>query len=434
MNYYSISDRSITANFRQATMAGQAPDGGLFFPEYIPVWEKEFMHHLNSFSKAEIGFRVMQPFAGGMIPDAELLNIIEETLDFPFPLQQISDRIFCMELFHGPTLAFKDLGARFLSRCMGYFAKDNNQKNVVLVATSGDTGGAVADAFFNVPGTEVVILYPSGKVSSVQEKQLTGLGGNIHALEVNGDFDDCQRLVKQAFKDESLKKNILLTSSNSINISRWLSQQIYYVLACAQWKDPEPPVFSVPSGNFGNLCAGLLAQKSGLPAAHFIAACNSNDVFTQYIREGVYKPQSAKKTVSNAMDVGDPSNFSRILELYRGNHGVIKEEISSYTINDQETLAAIRDVNLRHHVLLDPHSAVAFASLEDWLVLHPSKKGIIMGTAHPIKFPDVVEQAVSAPVAMPARLKELLQRPKKAYPLEPTYAAFKKTFLELTGH
>lgn len=433
MNYYSISNHAIKADFKGATLSGQAPDGGLYFPESIPQWEAEFINKLDQYNKTEIGFKIMQPYVGDTIPDTTLLRIIEETLDFEFPLRKINDQIHCMELFHGPTLAFKDLGARFLSRCMGYFAKDEKRKTVVLVATSGDTGGAVADAFYQVPGTTVVILYPSGKVSAVQEKQLTGLGGNIHALEVKGDFDDCQRLVKKAFLDEALKKNILLTSSNSINISRWLSQQIYYVLAYAQWKENEKPVIAVPSGNFGNLCAGLVAKKSGLPVDHFIAACNSNKAFTSYIHEGVFSPAASKPTLSNAMDVGNPSNFARIVELFQGDHAAIQKDISSDSISDAETVVAIREAYQQHQVQLDPHTAVAYAALKKWLLDKPEKKGIILGTAHPIKFPEVVEKTLSRSIEIPARLMDLLSRTKSSHPINPDYTEFKKTFQRLVG-
>jgi threonine synthase len=433
MNYYSISNPAIKADFKEATLYGQAPDGGLFFPEYIPLWEADFINNLDRYNKTEIGFKIMHPYVGNTIPDTRLMKIIEETLDFEFPLKKINEQIHCMELFHGPTLAFKDLGARFLSRCMGYFAKGEKRKTVVLVATSGDTGGAVADAFYQVPGTEVVILYPSGKVSAVQEKQLTGLGGNIHALEVMGDFDDCQRLVKKAFLDEDLKKNILLTSSNSINISRWLSQQIYYVLAYAQWKESEKPGIAVPSGNFGNLCAGLVAKKSGLPVEHFIAACNSNRVFTSYIQAGIFLPAASKKTVSNAMDVGNPSNFARIIELYQGDHAEIQKDINSDSISDAETVAAIQEVYQQHQVQLDPHTAVAYAALKNWLSDKPEKKGIILGTAHPIKFPEVVEKALLAPIDIPGHVLDLLLRTKLSHPIEPDYVTFKKTFQQLVG-
>ncbi len=433
MNFYSISNPAIKANFKEATLSGQAPDGGLFFPESIPHWEADFINKLDQYNKTEIGFKIMQPYVGNTIPDTTLFRIIEETLDFEFPLKKINDQIHCMELFHGPTLAFKDLGARFLSRCIGYFAKDEKRKTVVVVATSGDTGGAVADAFYQVPGTTVVILYPSGKVSAVQEKQLTGLGGNIHALEVKGDFDDCQRLVKKAFLDEALKKNILLTSSNSINISRWLSQQIYYVLAYAQWKENEKPVIAVPSGNFGNLCAGLVAKKSGLPVDHFIAACNSNKVFTSYIHEGVFLPTASKPTLSNAMDVGNPSNFARIVELFQGDHAAIQKDISSDSISDAETVTAIQEAYHQHQVQLDPHTAVAYAALKNWLSDKPEKKGIILGTAHPIKFPEVVEKALSRSIDIPARVLDLLSRTKSSHPIDPDYIMFKKTFQRLVG-
>lgn len=432
MVYYSISNPSIKADFKQATLAGQASDGGLFFPAYIPAWEEDFIRQLKQLNKAEIGFRIMQPYVGGAIPDQVLYNIIEETLDFAIPLKKINNHIDCLELFHGPTLAFKDVGARFLSRCMGYFAKNNTQQTVVLVATSGDTGGAVADAFYQVPGTTVIILYPSGKVSLVQEKQLTGLGGNIHALEVDGDFDDCQRIVKEAFRDETLKKNILLTSSNSINICRWLPQQLYYALAYAQWGDDRQPACAVPSGNFGNMCAGLLAKRSGLPIHHFIAACNSNGVFTTYLRDGVFIPAASKTTVSNAMDVGNPSNYSRIMALYQGDLIALQKDVSSYSIPDAETIATMQKVHQLYQVALDPHTSVGYAAMEQWLATNPNQKGIVLGTAHPIKFPEVVEKALSTVLEVPQHIRKLLSSPKLAHSIAPNYLSFREIFVKLT--
>ncbi|MEY2596761.1 MAG: hypothetical protein RI965_2033, partial [Bacteroidota bacterium] len=329
MIYYSLNNRSFKADFKQATIEGQAPDKGLYFPSEIPIWKEHFKNDLKNLSNLEIAFEIMHPYVGASIPSEYLKEILADTLSFDFPLRQISEKIYSLELFHGPTLAFKDIGARFLSRCLGYFAQSIGRKITILVATSGDTGGAVADAFYNVEGTEVIILYPSEKVSPVQEKQLTTMGGNIHALEVKGDFDACQLLVKMAFADKELKEKLSLTSANSINISRWLSQQIYYAIAIKQWAEKKNPVISVPSGNFGNICAGLLTQRSGLQIQHFIAACNKNDVFTRYLKTGNYTPRHSYATVSNAMDVGDPSNFIRVLELFNNNHTELSKHVSS---------------------------------------------------------------------------------------------------------
>ena len=426
MQYYSLNNPSIKADFKAATLAGQAPDGGLYFPETIPVWEKTFIDNLAILSKAEIGMRILQPFVGDSMSEATLLEAMEETLSFDFPLKKINENMFILELFHGPTLAFKDLGARFLSRCMGAFANDIGQKINILVATSGDTGGAVADAFHGVAGTEVFILYPSGKVSPVQEKQLTTYGDNIHAFEVEGDFDDCQRMVKQAFQDQELMKMAMLTSSNSINIARWLSQQVYYALALAQWKEDAAPVISVPSGNFGNLCAGLTAWQSGLPVKHFIAACNANNSFTAYIRSGIFQPMPSIATLSNAMDVGLPSNFIRILELFQQEHRNMTKIISSESISDKETVDTLQDVFHAYHYVLDPHSAVAYKALANHLQQHQAQKGILLGTAHPIKFPDVVKKAIGNTPETPLSVQNLWEREKKSIILPPDFQLFKK--------
>lgn len=434
MNYYSINKVSPTVDFRTATINGLAPDKGLYFSEYIPTWSKDFINDLSQLDKASIGFEIMRPYVGNTIPDNVLMEIMQETLAFDFPLTKIDDNTYCLELFHGPTLAFKDLGARFLSRCIGYFAREKNEKIIILVATSGDTGGAVADGFYNVPGTEVIILYPSGKVSEVQEKQLTALGGNIHALEVEGDFDDCQRLVKMAFADSELHNYGMLTSANSINISRWLSQQVYYALAVAQWKEKSAPVISVPSGNFGNICAGLVAQRSGLAVKQFIAACNTNDVFTRYIETGVYNPLGSVQTISNAMDVGDPSNFIRILELFNGDYQLIKKHITSYSFSDEATAEIIANVYKTNGIILDPHSAVAYAAMNAWQSTHHHDKGIILGTAHPLKFAPVVEKIINQKVAMPEKLEEVMKKTKKATLIEPTYSIAKQEIINILGN
>lgn len=431
MKYYSINGNAPEVDFKTATINGQAPDKGLYFPEYIPRWDHEFISNLKNMSPVKIGFEIMKPYVGNSIPEDVLLNIMEETLSFDIPLKKIEDNIYCLELFHGPTLAFKDLGARFLSRCLGYFAKQQNEKIIILVATSGDTGGAVADGFYNVHGTEVVILYPSGKVSEVQEKQLTGLGGNIHALEIEGDFDDCQRLVKMAFADEELQNLGMLTSANSINISRWLSQQIYYAIALSQWEEQTQPIISVPSGNFGNLCAGLVAQRSGLPIKHFIASCNNNDVFTRYIDTSNYEPKTSISTISNAMDVGNPSNFIRILELFGNDYSQIKTTISSYSFNDDETANAIKNVHKKSNMLLDPHTAIAFKGLQTYLKEHSNEKGIILSTAHPLKFAPIVEGLIEEKINIPPHIQHIMDSPKQAALLPPIFENFKKHLLNI---
>ena len=357
----------------------------------------------------------MQPYVGDSIPGDELRRIVSETINFEIPLVPVTDDIFSLELYHGPTLAFKDVGARFMSRCLGYFVKGQQQKVIVLVATSGDTGGAVANGFYEVDGIEVVILYPSGKVSAVQEKQLTTLGKNIHALEVDGTFDDCQQMVKQAFMDEGLNKKLFLTSANSINVARWLPQQLYYFFAYKQWANKNnPPVIAVPSGNFGNICAGLLAHISGLPVQHFIAACNANDVVPQFMQTERYDPKKAVATISNAMDVGNPSNFVRILQIFHHQFKALQNVLSSYSITDDETKATLKYVYEAHNYLLDPHGAVGFLALQHYLQTHPNQKGIVLETAHPVKFYDVVEPVTGQPVPIPEAIKQQLLLQKKS--------------------
>ncbi len=422
MLYYSLNCQAPKASFKEATIKGQAPDKGLYFPETIPVLSKRIFDAIDEYSKEEIAFHVIQPYVGNEIPENELRKIISETINFDFPLIRITENIFSLELFHGPTLAFKDVGARFMSRCLGYFVKNNNKQITVLVATSGDTGGAVANGFYNVDGVNVVILYPSGKVSSVQEMQLTTLGENISALEVNGTFDDCQQLVKQAFADVELNKEIFLTSANSINVARWLPQQFYYLFAYQQWADKNnPPVFSVPSGNFGNICAGLLAHRSGLPVKHFIAACNANNVVPEYLSSGNFQPKKAIATLSNAMDVGSPSNFIRILELFYHEFGPLKNALSSYSISDIETKSAIKNVYKNQNYLLDPHGAVGYLSLKKYQETHAEHKGIILETAHPVKFYDVVEPIIHEKVPIPDSIKAILNKQKNSTRIEASY-------------
>lgn len=431
MLYYSLNNESPKANFKEATIKGQAPDKGLYFPESIPVLPEDFFEHIEQYSKEEIAFKVIQPYVGDEIPENELKKIISETVAFDFPLAKISDTIFSLELFHGPTLAFKDVGARFMSRCLGYFVKDNNKHITVLVATSGDTGGAVANGFYDVDGVNVVILYPSGKVSSVQELQLTTLGKNISALEVNGTFDDCQQLVKQAFADTELNKELFLTSANSINVARWLPQQFYYFFAYQQWADKNsPPVFCVPSGNFGNICAGLLAHRSGLPVKHFIAACNANNVVPEYLSNGNYQPKKAIATLSNAMDVGSPSNFVRILELFHKEFNSLKNVLSSYSISDEETKRTIADIYAKNNYLLDPHGAVGFLSLYKYLKEHSGYKGIFLETAHPVKFYDVVEPIIHEKIPIPGAIKILLNKEKKSVKMDVQYTQLKDYLLK----
>ncbi len=415
MQFYSLHKKSPSVNFKDAAINGQAPDKGLYFPETIPQLKKEWIDNIENISNEEIAFEVIKPYVGNTINENDLFNIVKETINFDIPLLKVTNNISALELYHGPTLAFKDIGARFMSRCLGYFVKDADKKVTVLVATSGDTGGAVANGFYNVEGVDVVILYPSGKVSSVQEKQLTTLGNNIHALEVEGNFDDCQQMVKAAFMDEDLNKKLFLTSANSINVARWLPQQFYYFFAYKQWQEKNnPPVISVPSGNFGNICAGLLANASGLPVKHFIAACNANDVVPQYFATENYQSKKAVATISNAMDVGDPSNFVRIMEIFQQQFSHLKNKVSSVSLSDAITKETLLSVFKEHQYLCDPHGAVAYKALQDYLQNNINDKGIFLETAHPVKFYDVVEPIINQPVSIPESIQEQLKLEKKS--------------------
>lgn len=428
MTYRSLGGASPDVDFRTATIQGQAPDKGLYFPTSIPRWEPSFLTHLKTMDRDEMAFQVMHPYLGDCIPETDLRRIVHETLDFNIPLVSVTDNISSLELFHGPTLAFKDVGARFMSRCLGHFSAERSGRIVVLVATSGDTGGAVANGFFDVDGVDVVILYPSGKVSPVQEKQLTTLGRNIHALEVHGNFDDCQRMVKQAFMDTDLKSKVFLTSANSINVARWLPQQLYYILAWQQWQQETPPVISVPSGNFGNICAGMMAWTSGLPVRHFIAACNANDTVPRFLTNGKYVPNPAVATISNAMDVADPSNFIRILELF-GSRDAMSNQLHSVSISDEETTATIARVHRENGYLLDPHGAIGFLALERWMMFNPGLYGYFLETAHPVKFPESVEAATNQSIPLPDQVIPLMHAEKKSTEIPVSHEAL-RSFLE----
>ena len=415
MKYYSTNNISPKVDFKEATIQGQAPDKGLYFPERIPLFPQEIIDNITDYSNEEIAYQIIKPYVGDTIPEAKLREIVKETISFDIPLVKIKEDIFSLELYHGPTLAFKDIGARFMSRCLGYFVKDLNRKVTVLVATSGDTGGAVANGFFDVDGVDVVILYPTGKVSLVQEKQLTTLGKNIHALEVDGTFDDCQLMVKHAFTDPELNQKLFLTSANSINIARWLPQQFYYFFAYKQWAQKNnPPVISVPSGNFGNICAGILAHVSGLPVKHFIAACNANDIVPAFMNTEKYVPKKSVATISNAMDVGNPSNFIRILQIFDHKFIDLKKVLSSCSISDEETKATLQKVYKEKGYLLDPHGAVGYLALQQYLQQNLSEKGIVLETAHPVKFYNVVEPVIGNSVPVPLSVKLQLALPKKS--------------------
>jgi threonine synthase len=429
MQFHSTNNPSLKASFREATIKGQAGDKGLFFPDFLPELPAEFFESLATLSKEEIAFRVIQPYVEEDIPVDVLKDIVKQTIDFYFPLVKIDQNIYSLELFHGPTLAFKDVGARFMSRCLGYFLSNESRKVTVLVATSGDTGGAVASGFYDVDNVDVVILYPKGKVSSIQELQLTSLGKNISAVEINGNFDDCQALVKQAFADEELNKELFLTSANSINVARWLPQQFYYFFALQQWKKTEAPVFCVPSGNFGNICAGLLAFKSGLPVKRFVAACNENNTVPEYLISGEYKPKAAVATISNAMDVGNPSNFVRILEIFNNEFHSLKNVMSSYSISDERTAETLKTVYKEDDYLLDPHGAVAYTALKEYFAQEGESPAVILETAHPVKFYDVVEPLIGEKVPMPEEVSALLDRRSEKLNMDVDYHRFRDFLL-----
>jgi threonine synthase len=434
MHYYSLNHQSPNVTFEEATVKGQAPDKGLYFPEYIPALPKGLIENIKNFSKEELGLIIMKPYVGETIPETVLKDIIEETINFDFPLVKVNDNIYVLELFHGPTLAFKDVGARFMSRCLGYFNRNNDKHTTVLVATSGDTGGAVANGFLGVEGVDVVILYPSGKVSPIQELQLTTLGQNISALEINGTFDDCQRMVKQAFVDEELNNKLSLTSANSINVARWLPQQLYYFFAYQQWQHLDLPVICVPSGNFGNICAGMIAYISGLPVKHFIAACNANDVVPQYLLSGNYHSKAAVATISNAMDVGDPSNFIRIMELFERKIENLKSILSSYSVDDATTKQTIKEVFEKYNYTLDPHGAVGYYALNKYLndvgQSPISAKGIFLETAHPVKFPGTVEEVTNTKIEIPESVQYLLNGKKQSIKMDALFDKLKEWLME----
>jgi len=425
MTYYSLNHQSPDTSFAEAAVKGQAPDKGLYFPHQIPSLSPDFIANLRSYSKDEIGFTVMKPYVGESIPDDVLQQIIAETINFDFPLVQVNDGIYALELFHGPTLAFKDVGARFMSRCLGYFNRNSNKHTTVLVATSGDTGGAVANGFLGVEGVDVVILYPSGKVSPIQELQLTTLGQNISALEIDGTFDDCQAMVKQAFMDSDLNSKLTLTSANSINVARWLPQQLYYFFAYQQWQQEQPPVICVPSGNFGNICAGMVAYISGLPVKHFIAACNTNDVVPQFLQTGNYTPKPSVATISNAMDVGNPSNFVRIMELFQQQLPDLKKVLSSYSVTDAATRATIKEAYQQFQYLLDPHGAVGYHALKEYLG-NSDQQGIFLETAHPVKFPETVEESTGTTIDIPHSVRYLLGKEKQSVKMNASFEKMKE--------
>ncbi len=426
MRLYSTKNTSSFVSLGEAIMKGLPDDNGLFMPEHFPKLSKDFINNLKDYSFQEIAFEVSKTLFQGAIPENDLRYIIEKSITFPAPIQTLDEQTYILELFHGPSLAFKDFGARFMAQIMSYYNRGNDQELVILVATSGDTGGAVASGFYKTPGTKVVILYPKGKVSMLQEKQLTTLGHNISALEIEGTFDDCQALVKQAFLDKELNNQVRLTSANSINIARLIPQSFYYYEAFKQINDYKNPItFVVPSGNYGNITAGLIAQKMGLPISHFIAASNANDIIPHYLCTGNYEPKSSVPTISNAMDVGNPSNFARMQDLFGFTWNNMSENISGYSISDKETKQGIQDIFEKYNYVIDPHGAVGFLAFKAYQKNHPNTTGIILETAHPAKFLDIVEDAIGKELEIPERLAILAKKEKHSILMNTDYEPFK---------
>ena len=428
MLYRSLNKKSDPVNFEKAIKLGLASDGGLFFPTTISPIKKDFIDKIEDYSNIEIAYQVLKQFVGNTISELDLKNIIESTIDFDFPLVKLEDNIFSLELYHGPTLAFKDVGARFMANCLGYFNKNRSKLTTVLVATSGDTGAAVANGFLDVKGTKVVILYPKNKVSEIQERQLTTNKKNITALRINGSFDDCQKMVKKAFVDKELNNQFNLTSANSINVARWLPQSLYYFYAYKKLKSKNL-VFSVPSGNFGNICAGIVARELGLPIKHFIASTNVNDTIPRYFKNGFFKANKTIQTISNAMDVSNPSNFVRILEVFK-DFDNLRKNMSSYSFNDEETLDLIKKVYDSKGYVLDPHGAVGLLGLNKYLKINSEDIGVFLETAHPIKFSKHVENILKIKLKKPEKINNILSKSKEFIDVE-DYKDFKEKMLKL---
>lgn len=430
MNYYSTSDKTIKVSLKEAVFKGLARDGGLYMPEIIPRVNNSFIHSIEKLNFQQIAYELSTLLFGEDIPDSKLQEICYEAFNFDIPLVTISDSIQSLELFHGPTLAFKDIGARFMARMLAYLVQDNKDEINVLVATSGDTGSAVANGFLGVEGIKVHVLYPKGKVSKIQEMQFTTLGQNITAIEINGNFDDCQRLVKTAFNDKDLHQ-ISLSSANSINLARLLPQSFYYWYAWKQTKSLQPATFCVPSGNFGNLTAGLIAKRMALPIKHFIAATNVNDIVPKYLSSGKYEPRASISTLANAMDVGNPSNFERMRDLYDSSQKEMAKDISAFAYTDTDIKETIRRVYKDNNYILDPHGAIGFMASEDYLKLRPAEQVIFLETAHPAKFSNTVNSAINREISLPDRLKQFLDKEKKSLNLGNDYSEFKNYLLNL---
>lgn len=432
MNYRSTVGTSPEVSLEEAVVKGLAPDNGLYMPLSFPKLSKDFINRLPKLTLPEMAYEVALALFGEDVNPKSLKKITEDTLNFPIPLVKVEDNKYSLELFHGPTLAFKDVGARFMARLLGYFNRDNKERIVnVLVATSGDTGSAVANGFLDVEGVRVFVLYPKGKVSPIQEAQFTTLGRNITAIEIDGTFDDCQALVKQAFLDKQLNDEMMLTSANSINVARFLPQMFYYFYAYAQavkeGKNPNEIVFCVPSGNFGNITAGLIAKRMGLPIKRFIAANNANDIFYNYLISGNYNPKKSIQTIANAMDVGNPSNFARVIDLYDNSHTSICNDIEGTTYSDEEISETLLNTYKETGYLLDPHGAVAFRALNE--KLKDSETGIFLETAHPAKFKQTVEGIIQNNIIIPDKLLAFMKNKKESIPLSADFKEFRNLLL-----
>ncbi|MFK7115315.1 threonine synthase [Flavobacterium oreochromis] len=429
MQFYSLS-KVYKKSFKEAVLEGIAPDKSLYFPSLLPKIDQDFWEKISSLTNEEIGFQLIKPFIGNDIPDEKLREIISKTLSFDFPVIHITRNLYSLELFHGPTLAFKDVGARFMAECLSYFNQDTDKESTVLVATSGDTGGAVANGFYKTKGVKVVILYPSKKVTDIQERQLTTLGENITAIEIDGSFDDCQDIVKKAFLDDDLNK-INLTSANSINIARWLPQMIYYALAYKQLKHHNKElIISCPSGNFGNICAGIVAKKMGLPIKQFIASTNANDTIPRYLLTKRYEPTPTTPTLSNAMDISNPSNFVRIEELYNHNFEHLKNDFYSYSFTDNETKAMMKFIYKNYNYITEPHGAIGYLGLLKHLKQNDNYIGVFAETAHPIKFLNTVEKTLNIELTIPEEIEDLLNKEKRAFKIS-KYEEIKQFLLDL---
>ena len=433
MQYYSTNGKAPLATLEEAVVRGLAPDKGLYMPQEIRPLPQEFFDNIENMSFQEMSYQVAHNFFGDDVDAESLREIVFDTLAFETPIVKVEDNIYSLELFHGPTLAFKDVGARFMARLLRYFIKREGKKQVnVLVATSGDTGSAVANGFLGVDGIHVYVLYPKGKVSKIQESQFTTLGKNITAIEVDGVFDDCQALVKSAFMDEELQGHMNLTSANSINVARFLPQAFYYFNAYAQAKKlgkADNLTICVPSGNFGNITAGLFAQRMGLPIKHFIAANNANDIFYNYLLSGIYSPKASIQTIANAMDVGDPSNFARILDLYKSSHAEICNHISGATYSDDKIAATMKKCYEQTGYVLDPHGACGYQALKD--NLKEGETGVFLETAHPAKFKEKVDAILSTDIEIPTRLADFMKGKKQSLEMAADFAAFKQFLLSV---